>query len=458
MTRPSDRPRGFDGPRWLLLGIKMKLNIGADSVEIEGFEPIDRKFDDEAHPLHHHELGTIQADSVEEMRASHVLEHFAFKEVASVLRNWITCLQPGGIIKISVPDYDKIQDARSQGDRFWRQYLLGSQRDEDDFHKSIYTREGLQEVMEMAGLVDVCPWQSENTDTACLPVSLNLQGSKPGHWVDREDVHVDDVDVKVAAIMSLPRYGANTARGAIEATLQPFSIPLMHYQGAYWSHGIQNAMEDLGGADWMLTLDYDTMCTPNMLNRLMAVLGRNPQIDAVTALQVKRNADTPLMTITGQTSTPTDGRPFQVDTAHFGMTLLRMECLKKLPRPWFWEVPRSNGCWRDHDDPRPDHPASVSRWVKMLWDDPEFREFAGSDGTDAHLDPDIFFWKIWAEAGFTVYVAPDVRIGHLEECVAEYDDEMKVVHRYPHTWREAHREKEPETDPEVAEVPVEAKV
>ena len=62
----------------------------------------------------------------------------------------------------------------------------------------------------------------------------------------------------------------------------------------------------------------------------------------------------------------------------------------------------------------------------------------GSYRSKARLDPDMYFWKKWGEAGNTLYVDPHVRVGHLQPMVAElYDDEGHLRTRHVHfmDWR-----------------------
>jgi predicted SAM-dependent methyltransferase len=95
---------------------EIKLNIGAGCVDIPGYTPIDRKLGTEAYPLPQY-----TDNSVDEIRASHILEHFPFAEVPNVLAEWVRALKPGGTIKIAVPDIAKI-DA---GDPKAPFYLMG---------------------------------------------------------------------------------------------------------------------------------------------------------------------------------------------------------------------------------------------------------------------------------------------------------------------------------------------
>ena len=69
----------------------LKLNIGAGNTVIDGFTPIDRALGSEAYPLPY-------ADStVDEIRASHILEHFDFKQAQDALSEWVRVLKPGGL-------------------------------------------------------------------------------------------------------------------------------------------------------------------------------------------------------------------------------------------------------------------------------------------------------------------------------------------------------------------------
>src|SRR4051812_8339039 len=80
-----------------------KLNLGAGSKPLAGYSNIDAKnkrgtVDTTIYPLPHVD------GSVDEIRASHVLEHFSHREIGNVLADWVRALKPGGVLKIAVPD------------------------------------------------------------------------------------------------------------------------------------------------------------------------------------------------------------------------------------------------------------------------------------------------------------------------------------------------------------------
>ncbi len=74
-----------------------------------------------------------------------------------------------------------------------------------------------------------------------------------------------------------------------------------------------------------------------------------------------------------------------------------------MPKPWFWSTPGTNGDWEDNS---------------------------------GKIDDDIYFWRNWEKAGNSLYVDPNICIGHMEEMVAIHDQNLQVTHMYPKAWRQ----------------------
>ena len=162
----------------------IRLNLGAGDCPLPGYVNIDigyvsfaagllEKMPGGAYPL------SYASESVDEIRASHLLEHFPHRQTLDVLREWARALKPGGWLKIAVPDFHKIAEEYLRGDdRMTLGYVMGGQVNEDDFHKTIFDRQMLEADMIEVGLTDIQEWSSEIGDCAALPISLNLKGHK----------------------------------------------------------------------------------------------------------------------------------------------------------------------------------------------------------------------------------------------------------------------------------------
>lgn len=194
--------------------------------------------------------------------------------------------------------------------------------------------------------------------------------------------------VKIRAIASVPRLGFNDHFGCMNDTLGKFGIPIAWYTGAFWEKCIEASIEDsLKDVDWILTLDYDTLATPQHLMRMVETFARNPHMDALAANQPRRGTGMPLWTIKGAEGLVCTEGPVQVNTAHFGFTLLRASSLRDMKKPWFFPVPAKDGSCRG----------------------------------EGHVDADIAFWKRWENAGKTLFVEPSVCIGHIEAMVSMFE-------------------------------------
>lgn len=370
----------------------MKLNLGAGATAIEGFEPRDGAKGDVLFPL-------PDADgSAEEIRASHVLEHFPHGQVAEVLADWVRVLKPGGVLRIAVPDLKAIAEQYLAGkDVNVQGYLMGGQTDERDFHKCAFDRELLTTCLQASGLIAIRGWASEIQDAAALPISLNLAGTKPGG--ERP---------KIAAICSMPRLGFNDFWGVMMDKVRPRGIPFYRSIGVFWGKKLTQGINEIlkqHGPEWILTLDYDTVFTGQQLDGLIDLAMRHPEADAIAPIQASRHHSHPMLTVPTEDGTKNraaiprealDGELLRIRTAHFGCTLLRVEKLLALSKPWFKAEPDSEGEWGD-----------------------------GS------IDEDIWFWHQWRAAGFSLYAACRVPVGHIDIAVRWPDINLETIWQTP---------------------------
>ncbi len=264
----------------------IKLDIGCGDRPLPGFIPVDQRNGLAAYPL-----GCTDG-TVDEIHASHILEHFGHGQVAAVLRDWVAKLKPGGLLRVAVPDFAIIARAYLEGQNLPIQgYVMGGQVNQWDHHGTIFDADVLTEALADAGLIGISRWVSDQQDCAALPISLNLQGNKPPeNWPS------------VAAVLSCPRLGWNDFWGCALESLAKCGIGLTKYTGAFWEQGVDRAIKEALKKDpeWILTLDYDTVFTASDIRNLQLAAMRNPHADAIAALQSHRTNPTPLMTMAGE--------------------------------------------------------------------------------------------------------------------------------------------------------------
>jgi hypothetical protein len=203
-----------------------------------------------------------------------------------------------------------------------------------------------------------------------------------------------EADIRVEAILSMPRLSFTANHFAWAQALMPLGIRPTMGTGAFWSQVNTRVMEQfIDKAEYLLTIDYDTFFTKEDVEHLFA-LAMTFQCDAITGLQTKREDGRPMLTLKGTLDNPPEGgttslpmswfaEPVQeVDTAHFGLTVISTAALKRCKKPWFWSKPGPDGSWND-----------------------------------GRTDDDIWFWRNWRDSGNRLFVTPRVVLGHGEYVV-----------------------------------------
>jgi len=88
---------------------RKRLNLGCGDKKRKGCINIDIR--GEVNPdvvCDCRDLSAFAANSVEEIIADDILEHFNWFNVRKILQEWIRVLQPGGFLIVKTPDIDKI--------------------------------------------------------------------------------------------------------------------------------------------------------------------------------------------------------------------------------------------------------------------------------------------------------------------------------------------------------------
>ncbi len=152
---------------------RMKIDIGAGDTLEGGWISWDIKQGRDCRRLY-----WVEDASVDEIRASHVLEHIPKAHTVETLREWRRVLKPGGRLFVSVPDFAKIVCCIIAGstDPHLEGYLMGGQTDEHDFHHAIFTASKLSDQLEAAGFSRIAILHhAEGRNCSRHFISLNME-------------------------------------------------------------------------------------------------------------------------------------------------------------------------------------------------------------------------------------------------------------------------------------------
>ena len=180
----------------------MKLHIGCGKKFIPGFVHVDAlPYDHVDHVCAADDLSFLEDGSVSLIYACHILEHFGREAFKEPLREWFRVLEPGGVLRLAVPDFAAcarlyVEGQLDNGILDIMGLVVGGQRDQYDYHYVIFDETMLSAALRDIGFDAVRRWdwrRTEHSDLddysqAYLPhmdkdngtlVSLNLEAEKP---------------------------------------------------------------------------------------------------------------------------------------------------------------------------------------------------------------------------------------------------------------------------------------
>lgn len=148
---------------------KIYLHLGCGSVNHSKFINIDGLPAPHIHyirPIDN--LSPFKNNSVDLIYACHCLEHFPHAKVSEVLTEWFRVLQAGGILRLSVPDFDLLLKIYKENQNDINTIicpLFGGQDYQLNFHFTVFNRLSLETLLKNTGFKQVQEW---------LPASCNL--------------------------------------------------------------------------------------------------------------------------------------------------------------------------------------------------------------------------------------------------------------------------------------------
>ena len=176
----------------------LRVHLGCGDIDYPGFVNIDAR---PAAHIHYVQgidrLPQFADNSVSLIYVSHCLEHVPHRLVGPVMAEWYRVLAPGGVVRVSVPDFDQLVDIYLDNERDMLsvlQPLMGGQDYAFNFHYTAFNAADLSRQFVEVGFVDPRHWQFGSEMYTSLPdwsgrsisyngkpypVSLNLEASKP---------------------------------------------------------------------------------------------------------------------------------------------------------------------------------------------------------------------------------------------------------------------------------------
>lgn len=147
----------------------MKLHLGCGKRYIPGYIHIDVvNFEHIDHVASVEVLPYIGDNTVDVIYNCHILEHFKRRDVMRVLREWHRVLKPGGVLRISVPDFSALSNIYQQtGDI---NLVIGSLFGRQDYlyniHYNVFDFNSLRSLLEEAGFSSIRIYDWRETEHA----------------------------------------------------------------------------------------------------------------------------------------------------------------------------------------------------------------------------------------------------------------------------------------------------
>lgn len=161
----------------------IKLHLGAGYERLEGYTNIDIRLSPSIDIICDcTNLPMYENNSVDEICAFHLIEHFTFKEFRRAILEWWRILKPEGSLILECPDLEKICIEFAISDdkkRFWSfnggpalvQHIYGGQSNPYDFHKMGFTKSFLEH--NLSSLFKDFVWGKSHKDYKIPCISLS---------------------------------------------------------------------------------------------------------------------------------------------------------------------------------------------------------------------------------------------------------------------------------------------
>jgi len=145
----------------------IKLHLGCGTKHIENYINIDIRYlpgVDEVNNIRF--LRNYKNNSVDEIYACHVLEHFGRWEYKTVLSRWFEILKPGGVLRLAVPNFLSICSyyIKTHDLNPIMGLLYGGQDYDENYHYVTFDFDSLNKDLSNIGFKTIKEYDYETTD------------------------------------------------------------------------------------------------------------------------------------------------------------------------------------------------------------------------------------------------------------------------------------------------------
>ncbi|HUU29314.1 MAG TPA: methyltransferase domain-containing protein [archaeon] len=158
----------------------MKIELASGTRPQEGYLHCDVRLLESTDLLCRVETLPFATNSVEALLASHIIEHFSYRETDTVLKEWHRVLRPGGTILIITPNLAYIAYGYVEG---WMDYtearnrLFGGQDYPFNYHYTSFDSPDMSKTLEEVGFQNVRDITSQ-FESRKVPMSLYFSAEK----------------------------------------------------------------------------------------------------------------------------------------------------------------------------------------------------------------------------------------------------------------------------------------
>jgi predicted SAM-dependent methyltransferase len=148
-------PRLLNAEKLLKMGAQIRLNIGCGTKPLPKYLNVDERELEGVDLIADARSLPFRAESVSEIRAAHLVEHFTEPELkATVLPSWHRLLKRDGALVVAVPDAEGMIQAFGRGELPFedlRTVTYGGQDYAGNFHYTMFSRDSLRAILREAG-------------------------------------------------------------------------------------------------------------------------------------------------------------------------------------------------------------------------------------------------------------------------------------------------------------------